>query len=73
MIMTDFIYKLRGSLYSKTSNAAIVVAVIGVLEQLAPGLLASVIPADYSGLLISALGVLFWLLRWVTSKPLDLK
>jgi hypothetical protein len=71
--MTDFIYKLRGSLYSKTSNAAIIVAVIGVLEQLAPGLLASVIPADYSGLLISALGVLFWLLRWVTSKPLDLK
>jgi hypothetical protein len=71
--MTDFLYKLRGSLYSKTSNAAIIVAVIGVLEQLAPGLLASVIPADYSGLMISALGVLFWLLRWVTSKPLDLK
>lgn len=73
MIMTDFLSKLRGSLYSKTSNAAIIVAVIGVLEQLAPGLLATVIPADYSGLLISALGVLFWLLRWVTSKPLDLK
>ena len=71
--MTDFLYKLRGSLYSKTSNAAIVVAVIGVLEQLAPGLLANVVPADYAGLLISALGVLFWLLRWVTSKPLDLK
>jgi hypothetical protein len=73
MIMTDFLYKLRGSLYSKTSNAAIIVVVIGVLEQLAPGLLANVVPADYSGLLISALGVLFWLLRWVTSKPLDLK
>jgi len=71
--MTDFLYKLRGSLYSKTSNAAIVVAVIGVLEQLAPGLLASVIPADYSGLALSGVGVAFWLLRWVTSKPLDLK
>jgi len=71
--MTDFLYKLRGSLYSKTSNAAIVVAVIGVLEQLAPGLLASVIPADYSGLALSGIGVAFWLLRWVTSKPLDEK
>ena len=71
--MTIMLNKLKGSLYSKTSNAAIVVAVIGVLEQLAPGLLANVVPADYAGLLISALGVLFWLLRWVTSKPLDLK
>jgi len=71
--MTDFLYKLRGSLYSKTSNAAIIVAVIGVLEQLAPGLLATVIPADYSGLALSGIGVAFWLLRWVTSKPLDLK
>jgi hypothetical protein len=71
--MTDFLYKLRGSLYSKTSNAAVVVAVIGVLEQLVPGVLASVVPVQYNGLLISALGVLFWLLRWVTSKPLDLK
>jgi len=71
--MTDFLYKLRGSLYSKTSNAAIVVAVIGVLEQLAPGLLASVVPADYSGLALSGIGVAFWLLRWVTSKPLDEK
>ncbi len=67
------IYKLRGSLYSRTSNAAIVVAVIGVLEQLAPGLLQSVIPADYSGLALSGIGVAFWLLRWVTSKPLDEK
>ena len=65
--------KLRGSLYSKTSNAAIVVAVIGVLEQLAPGVLASVVPADYSGLALSGIGVAFWLLRWVTSKPLDEK
>ena len=71
--MTDFLYKLRGSLYSKTSNAAIIVAVIGVLEQLAPGVLASVVPAQYNGLLISALGVLFWLLRWITSKPLEAK
>jgi hypothetical protein len=71
--MTDFLYKLRGSLYSKTSNAAIVVAVIGVLEQLAPGLLATVIPADYSGLALSGIGVAFWLLRWVTSKPLEAK
>ena len=71
--MTDFFYKLRGSLYSKTSNAAIVVAVIGVLEQLAPGLLQSVIPADYSGLALSGVGVAFWLLRWVTSKPLEVK
>jgi hypothetical protein len=71
--MTAIISKLRGSLYSKTSNAAIVVAVIGVLEQLAPGLLASVVPADYSGLALSGIGVAFWLLRWVTSKPLDEK
>ena len=71
--MTDFLYKLRGSLYSKTSNAAIIVAVIGVLEQLAPGLLASVIPADYSGLALSGVGVAFWLLRWATSKPLEVK
>jgi len=71
--MTDFLYKLRGSLYSKTSNAAIIVAVIGVLEQLAPGLLATVIPADYSGLALSGIGVAFWLLRWVTSKPLEAK
>ena len=71
--MTDFLYKLRGSLYSKTSNAAIIVAVIGVLEQLAPGLLASVVPADYSGLALSGVGVAFWLLRWVTSKPLEVK
>ncbi len=71
--MTDFLYKLRGSLYSKTSNAAIIVAVIGVLEQLAPGLLATVIPADYSGLALSGVGVAFWLLRWVTSKPLEVK
>jgi len=71
--MTDFLYKLRGSLYSKTSNAAIIVAVIGVLEQLAPGLLATVIPADYSGLALSGIGVAFWLLRWVTSKPLEVK
>jgi hypothetical protein len=71
--MTDFLYKLRGSLYSKTSNAAIIVAVIGVLEQLAPGLLASVIPADYSGLALSGIGAAFWLLRWVTSKPLEVK
>jgi len=71
--MTNFLYKLRGSLYSKTSNVAIVVAVIGVLEQLAPGLLASVVPADYSGLALSLVGVAFWLLRWVTSKPLDEK
>jgi hypothetical protein len=28
--MTDFLYKLRGCLYSKTSNVALVVAVIGV-------------------------------------------
>jgi hypothetical protein len=71
--MTDFLSKLRGSLYSKTSNAAIIVAVIGVLEQLAPGLLASVIPADYSGLALSGIGVAFWLLRWITSKPLEVK
>jgi len=71
--MTDFLYKLRGSLYSKTSNAAIIVAVIGVLEQLAPGLLASVIPADYSGMALSGIGVAFWLLRWITSKPLEVK
>jgi hypothetical protein len=71
--MTDFLYKLRGSLYSKTSNAAIIVAVIGVLEQLAPGLLASVIPADYRGLALSGVGVAFWLLRWITSKPLEVK
>jgi hypothetical protein len=71
--MTDFLYKLRGSLYSKTSNAAVVVAVIGVLEQLAPGVLANVVPADYSGLALSGIGVAFWLLRWVTSKPLEVK
>lgn len=71
--MTDFLYKLRGSLYSKTSNAAIIVAVIGVLEQLAPGVLATVIPADYSGLALSGVGVAFWLLRWITSKPLEVK
>ena len=31
--MTDFLYKLRGSLYSKTSNAAIVVAVSGLTPR----------------------------------------
>ena len=67
------ISKLRGSLYSKTSNVALVVAIIGVLEQLVPGVLAAVIPSDYSGLALSAVGAAFWLLRWVTSKPLDLK
>jgi len=67
------LYKLRGSLYSKTSNAAIVVAVIGVLEQLIPGLLGVVVPTEYSGLALSLVGVAFWLLRWVTSKPLDEK
>ncbi len=65
--------KLKGSLYSKTSNAAIVVAVIGVFEQLIPGLLGVVVPTEYSGLALSALGVAFWLLRWVTAKPLDAK
>ena len=71
--MTDFLYKLRGSLYSKTSNVALVVALIGAAEQLIPGMLAAVIPAQFTGLVISALGVVFWLLRWVTSKPLEVK
>jgi hypothetical protein len=71
--MTDFLYKLRGSLYSKTSNIALVVTLIGAAEQLIPGMLAAVIPAHFTGLVISALGVVFWLLRWVTSKPLEIK
>ena len=71
--MTDFLYKLRGSLHSKTSNIALVVALIGVVEQLLPGMLAAVIPAQFTGLVISGLGVVFWLLRWVTSKPLEVK
>ncbi len=65
--------KLKGSLYSKTSNAAVIVAVVGVAEQLVPGILSNIVPADYAGLALSGLGALFWLLRWVTSKPLDLK
>lgn len=65
--------KLQGSLYSKTSNVAIIVAIIGVLEQLIPGVIGALVPAQFSGLALSALGVVFWLLRWVTSKPLDQK
>ncbi len=63
--------KLRGSLASKTSNAALVVVVIGAAEQVSHSVVATLVPADYAGLALSLLGVVFWGLRWVTSKPLE--
>lgn len=69
----NFIEKLRGALYSKTSNAALAVVLIGVAEQYAPGVVAKFVSPDYAGLALSGLGAMFWLLRWVTSKPLEAK
>lgn len=66
----SILQKLKGSLWSKTSNFAVIVTVIGLLEQTSPHLFSAVAP-EYRGLVMSLVGVVFWLLRWVTTTPLD--
>jgi hypothetical protein len=71
--MQNFLDKLRGSLYSKSSWFGVGVALIGLADQLAPSLLPALVPAQYTGLAVSLSGVAVWLLRWVTTQPLEQK
>jgi hypothetical protein len=64
--------KLKGSLYSKTSNFALLTILLGLADQLLPQV-AAFVPADYRGLALAVAGVVFWCLRWVTTKPLERK
>lgn len=68
----NFIDKLRGSLRSKTAWFAYMLMAAGVIDQLTP-FIASMVPQKYSGLVVAVLGLLVWILRAATSKPLDAK
>jgi hypothetical protein len=67
MAMND---RINGNLKSKTSWAAIAVMALGALEQ--SGLL-QLIPDEYKGIAISAIGALMLFLRNVTVTPVESK
>jgi hypothetical protein len=71
--MNNFLDKLRGSLYSRTMRFGGLAVVLGLIDQFGGLAIGKLIPPDYAGLVVSALGVLMWLLRWVTDKPLESK
>jgi hypothetical protein len=61
---------ITGNLKSKTSWAAIVLMALGGLEQ--SGLLA-LVPDEYKGIAISAVGALMLFLRNITSESVTVK
>lgn len=67
------IQKLKGSLYSKSAWLGLLITSLGLLEQFYPTLISQLIPNEYAGMVASLFGIIIWLLRWVTTKPLDEK
>jgi hypothetical protein len=53
----------------KTLLAALAVMVTGLLEQVDPGTIANMVPAEYSGIALAAVGLVFAVLRFVTKTP----
>lgn len=65
--------KLKGSLYSKSAWFGVVVALLGLLEQVFPTLVTQLVPAGYTGGVMAVFGLVVWTLRWVTVAPLEEK
>lgn len=53
----------------KTLLASLAVMVAGLLEQVDPGAITSHVPAEYQGIALAGLGLVFAVLRFVTKTP----
>jgi hypothetical protein len=65
----DFI---TGALKSKTVQFSGAVVALGVLEQTS-GLFTAMVPEEYRGIAIAAIGLMSAVLRFVTTKPISEK
>ncbi len=66
----NVIEKLHATLKSKTALFAYLVMIAGLIDQVSP-FIAQMVPQQYSGLVVSLLGLIVWTLRWITKKPLE--
>ena len=64
--------KILGAARSKTMWFSLAVVVFGAIEATI-GLLQSIIPPDYYGLVVMGIGVATAVLRWITTAGLDKK
>ncbi len=66
------INKLFGSARSKTMLFSLLLVIFGAIEA-SIGLLQSVIPPEYYGAVVMAIGIIVGILRWTTTVSLDKK
>lgn len=60
----------KGYLKSKTNIIAILVMLAGVMQQVAD---AQLLPDQYQGYLLTAVGVIMFIMRMLTDKPVSSK
>lgn len=60
---------IKGASQSKTVWFAAAVMVLGLLDQFT-GVITSVVPEEYRGIVVAGIGLATAVLRFVTSKPL---
>ena len=64
--------KLLGSLKSKTAYFALALVLVGAIEQNA-ALVSEIVGADNRGVFTAIVGVIVYVLRLVTGRPLEAK
>lgn len=64
--------KLLGSAKSKTMWFSLALVILGAVEA-SIGLLQSIIPPQYYGLVVMGIGIATAVLRWITTTGLDKK
>lgn len=64
--------KLFGSARSKTMWFSLLLVIFGAIEA-SIGLLQSIIPPQYYGLVVMAIGIIVGVLRWLTTAGLERK
>jgi hypothetical protein len=64
--------KLFGSTRSKTMLFSLLLVILGAIEA-SIGLMQSIIPPQYYGLVVMGIGIVTGVLRWITTTGLDRK
>jgi hypothetical protein len=60
---------VKGAFQSKTIGFSVAVMALGLLEQFTT-VLPSLVPQEYNGIAVAAIGLVTAVLRWKTTKPL---
>jgi hypothetical protein len=60
---------IKGAVKSKTIGFGVAVMALGLLEQFTT-LVPALVPQEYNGIAVAAIGLITAVLRWKTTKPL---